>query len=431
MQALFDFEQAPPMSVPFRFFLLAPWFIVLAGVVLMWGGAAVFASRWSPLLLATLHLLSVGFLLQVMLGALLQILPVAAGANVRAAQSLAAITQTGLVSTALLLAIGFAAGLPWAFQLAVPIVLVTMLVYVGVCGLALWHSQAQGASIVALRLALCALLPALGLGSALAAVLGWGLPWPVMTLVASHSAWALLGWALALVIAVAYLVVPMFQLTPPYRPKPAGLLPVALLCAVLLWSALLWSESPLLLRAAVACVVLMLMAGFALWTLQLQRQRRRKIADVTLWFWRLGMVAMLVTAVCGVVALFVPEEGRDRLDIAIGVLLVVGGFISLSNGMLYKIAPFLSWLHLQKHMSPAPNMKHMLPESAMRAQWYAHCAALAALLGAVFWPLLLPLAGGLLACSGAWLGRNLYYAAREFRRYRDRARLSLRPGAQS
>ena len=32
-----------------------------------------------------------------------------------------------------------------------------------------------------------------------------------------------------------------------------------------------------------------------------------------------------------------------------GVLLGLGGFVSLIIGMLYRIVPFLVWLHLQEH----------------------------------------------------------------------------------
>ena len=67
-------EQAPPFSVPLRFFLTAPWFLVLAAALILWEGPGIFASRWLPATLALTHLLVLGFMAQVMLGALLQIL---------------------------------------------------------------------------------------------------------------------------------------------------------------------------------------------------------------------------------------------------------------------------------------------------------------------------------------------------------------------
>ena len=78
---MLSFDQAPPFAAPFRFFLTAPFFALFAGVLLAVLGPEAFSSRWTPGALALTHLLAIGFLLQVMLGAMIQILPVVAGAN--------------------------------------------------------------------------------------------------------------------------------------------------------------------------------------------------------------------------------------------------------------------------------------------------------------------------------------------------------------
>jgi len=76
-----SFESAPPYTAPLRFFLTAPLFAVLAGLLIAFEGPDIFVSRWMPAVLAVTHLLTLGFMLQMMLGALIQILPVVAGAN--------------------------------------------------------------------------------------------------------------------------------------------------------------------------------------------------------------------------------------------------------------------------------------------------------------------------------------------------------------
>ena len=78
-----SFEQAPPVSVPYRFFLTAPLFGVAAGLLLVWLGESAVASRWSGGALALTHLLAVGFMLQAMTGAVMQFVPVAAGGRHR------------------------------------------------------------------------------------------------------------------------------------------------------------------------------------------------------------------------------------------------------------------------------------------------------------------------------------------------------------
>ena len=48
MQALMSFESAPPFAAPLRFFLTAPLFGALAGLLVLIEGADLFASRWLP-----------------------------------------------------------------------------------------------------------------------------------------------------------------------------------------------------------------------------------------------------------------------------------------------------------------------------------------------------------------------------------------------
>jgi len=107
MQALLSYDQSPPIAAPFRFFLTAPVFAILAGALLLWGGPDALASRWTPDVLAVTHLITVGFMLQVMLGALIQILPVVAGANLKQPMRLAAAVHVALNVGALVLGSAF------------------------------------------------------------------------------------------------------------------------------------------------------------------------------------------------------------------------------------------------------------------------------------------------------------------------------------
>ena len=102
-----SFEQAPPFSVPLRFFLTAPGFLVLAAMLMLWEGPPLFASRWLPATLALTHLLVLGFMAQVMLGALLQILPVAVGVTVLCPRLTAALIHLPLTLGTLTLAGAF------------------------------------------------------------------------------------------------------------------------------------------------------------------------------------------------------------------------------------------------------------------------------------------------------------------------------------
>ena len=137
MQGLLSFEKLPPFSAPLRFFLTAPLFSLAAGLLLMAVGPQLLESRWTPGLRAATHLVTVGFMLVVMLGALIQILPVVTGAYLRRPLAIARIVHVGLSAGALLLAAGFYFGIPGLLSGAALVLSLTVLVFLTATVLAL------------------------------------------------------------------------------------------------------------------------------------------------------------------------------------------------------------------------------------------------------------------------------------------------------
>jgi hypothetical protein len=418
-----SFEQAPPISVPYRFFLTAPWFGVAAGVLLVSVGESAVATRWSSEALALTHLLVVGYMLQAMSGALLQFVPVAAGGNVWRPRLVAGLVHPGLILAALALVVAFLTSSGGLFRLAGTVFLVTIGFFVAVVGLALMRTPARGATILSLRLAVSSLLVTVLLGATLAEALASARSWPMIELANVHAAWGLGGWGLLLLAGVSYYVVPMFQLTPAYPVGFARWLSPLLLVVLLVWSLQIDGSSPPWQRL-VWLAGLALAGVFAVVTLWLQKHRRRRIADPTMLFFRGAMICLLAILASGLVMTAFPElADHPRTAYWFGALALPGVFLSAINGMLYKIVPFLNWLHLQKAMGLGmlpPNMKDMIPERAIRLQMQAHFATVALLLAVAFLPELARLAGVLLAVSSALMARNLIGAVRFFRAFRGR-----------
>lgn len=399
-------EQAPPFSVPLRFFLTAPLFLLAAGLFAAW------EPGWSagylvPASLALTHLLTLGFLGTVMLGAMTQMLPVVAGAPVPSVRLVSALSHACLVLGTVLLAWGLGAGEPMALEAAGLLLGLGLSVFLVASAISLGRGRSLD-TLRAMAAALVALAAVLGIGLALT---GWlaGLwqPDEPMDWLRRHVLAGLAGWIGILVMGTAWQVVPMLQITPPYPPRlTRGLLVAgsASLAAGLLLPAP-WRMAGEIGMALVAIV-------FALATLDLQRRRKRKVPDVALSFWRLGMVALILAA-----ALFPLAEG-ERTTLLAGLLFLIGFAASVVNGMLYKIVPFLAWFHLQAQKgimaSGLPSMKDYLPDRTANGQLWLHSAALACLLAAPFLPAFAIPGGLLLAASAAWIGWNLLGAARLF-----------------
>lgn len=431
MHPSLSFDQAPPISVPYRFFLAAPWFGVMAGILLAFSGGDAFASRWTPEALALTHLLAVGFMLQAMCGALFQFIPVAVGGNVWRPKLLANAVQPLLLLAVLLLVAGLLFSRPGLLSAAVPLFLLAVGGFVVAVALALWRTPATGMTLWAMRMAIGGLALTVLLGSLLAEGLARGLALPIVNLTNVHLAWGLGGWALMLLAGVSYHVVPMFQLTRPYPLWFTRWFGPLLLLLLLAWSLRIFVDD-MRWTSAIALPLLLLFSAYAVMTLWLQYTRRRKIDDATSLYFRVAMLSMLAFAISGAAVLLHPEFAEDpRAVVWLGVLAFVGVFISALTGMMYKITPFLNWLHLQRlgaPMSAVPNMKKMIPADAMTGQLRLHVLALLLLLAAVWQPGLARLAGVAFAASSAWLGWNLIGAVRRYRVFRDQIRaVALHP----
>lgn len=406
------YEEAPPLSAPLRFFLTAPLFGIAAGLILLLDGDSL-SSRWTPGTLAIVHLFATGFMLQVMLGALLQILPVVAGASIPAPLRVARSTHLLLAAGASGLAWGLGGGVPWAIAAGAALLASGLLVFLGASVVGLRQAPAtagKGRTPRDLRLALTGLSVATVFGLLLALALGRGLALPLSlpTLVDLHAGWAWMGWGGLLLAATSWVVVPMFQITPAYPDAFTRVWAPAVLAALLLWSLAMSAgvETPVI---ALGLVLLILAAGFAVLTLKLQSRSRRTTPDAPFRAFRLAMIAVLG----GLLALLASlATDIDRWPLLAGVLILHGGFGGAISAMLYKIVPFLAWLHLTHAGVRAPNMKKLLPDAPVRAQLRLRSATLAVLVAAVFVPGVGRLAGLLMVIEFAWLLANLLRVVR-------------------
>jgi hypothetical protein len=420
MQTVLSFDRAPPFAAPVRFFLTAPLFTFAAAVLLVVEGPGLLASRWTPGILAATHLVTVGFMLMVMFGALIQILPVVAGANLADPLATARWLHAALSLGALLLAAGFLGGHAILLLTATAVLGLAVLGFLWAAGRPLMAMPSTSPTIRGLKFALLGLAGAIGAGSlvAIGLVLGWPYRVALPTLADLHAGWALGAWSGVLLAAMAYVVVPMFQLTPGYPARTGWLFPPLILALLLAWTLAALTASPLLERAARGGMAIAGIA-FATLTLHLQGRRRRARVDATLRYWQLALASTIGALVMQLLAALLPVfASGPAWPVLAGTLLIVGGYVSFIAGMLYKIVPFLGWLHLQNGGGAIASSSRILADRPMLNQARAHFMAVGLLLGAVVWPDWLALPAGLaLMVASAWLFINLLGAALRYRRY--------------
>jgi len=413
-------EQAPPIFVPLRFFLSAPLFGFMASIVLIATGPDTLLGRWEPVTLALTHLITLGFITMSMMGAMLQMMPVVAGSPTWRPLIVSPVVHSLLCLGVVALAGGFwfdHAGLLWfaLFMLAMGLIF-----FIAVITLSLVRSQVRSSTVSGMRIAVLSLVIALILGLRIGAEHIWQFrtdvvyPWTNV-----HLAWALIGWAGLLVISVAYEVVPMFQLVPPYPAWMQRWLSKLMIAVLILWAGAYLLAMPGWLLTLLGLSIAVALIYFAATTLYLQSRRRRRRPDVTVDFWRIGMLSLLASTFLWISGQFLPAVAAwPHYDLLLGTTYIAGFVMSVINGMLYKIVPFLVWFHLQsRHIGQTglPTVKEIIPDRRKRCQMLFHLSALLLLIAAIVWPEWFAYAAGILfAASFLLLTFNLFAASRTY-----------------
>ncbi|MFZ6771313.1 hypothetical protein ACO0LB_01220 [Undibacterium sp. SXout7W] len=421
---ILNYELAPSPATVFGCLLPAPWLGMVAGLLLVFVPLSTSLSglpdRFSPLTLALTHVLVLGMLTPVMIGALFQLMPVVAGQTVRAARWIAPFVALGSALIASGLAIGFLKGQRLGFILAA--VLAVMLYGAVILALATtaWRITVTDATTRTLRYIPIAFAAVIAFGVTLAGnLVGW---WHIdlMSVLNLHVAWGLYGWIAALVAGVASTVVPMFWQTRRPDARWQRSLP-----AIFLFP-LCFASLPSLWLAALSCACL-LMWGFGLLALRaLWRAKRRFDPAWIMWLvstcsWLLAAaMTMLMSVTSAYFPTYLPQSLTACMPWWIGVLSLVGGAVLPVNAMLGKIIPFLVFLHLRRQIPSGrrvPTMQAVLPPQRLRWQAWLVLSALCLLLVLPVAPAMFaPIAGIVFAMSQAYMGSLLLLTLLRYRK---------------
>ncbi|MBF8270447.1 MAG: hypothetical protein HW386_2156 [Gammaproteobacteria bacterium] len=396
MYGKLSLQQAPPLSVPARFFLTAPVFGLAAALILLFTGKDLFSSRWTPGMLAVTHCLTLGFFTSVMIGATQQILPVLIGSSISKPRFIATLIHGQWLPGVALLVISFLHFKPIIFIPAIILIAGAVTTYAGVILFSLYKGISANESAPGIRLAMIALFITMVMGILL--VLGYAglIPLWRPALTNLHLSWGLFGWIGLLIMVVAWQVVPMFQITRAYPAWLRRLTIPAVAVLLLLKSVLVWSDANAVINTArvlVDSAIATVLLCFALATLYLQHVTRRKIRDVHRDFWRLAIFNLLLTLCFWISA---GITGRPEFALLTGVMFLLGFAMAVVTGMLLKIVAFLIWLHLQAANEGLqargrpgyiiPKMKRVIADRKSNILLFSLLLAQLMIIGAILYP---------------------------------------------
>lgn len=426
-----SFEALPPINLPFRFFVTAILMAIGAGIFVAYSGEVLWTSRWHPSMLALTHLIVLGVISMVMIGALLQIMPVVGGTGIPHVNFVAKTSHLTLTIGTLLLSASFVFYAPWLKWFSIVFLSIAFVVFISALFAALAKKFSQGATILVVRFACAGLIITVVLGVLLqVARAGELLFFSNKIFTNIHAITGIAGWVGLLIIGVSYQVIPMFHVAPSFPARFSRALPCLVFGLVLFLLGLtffgafyapFYEQGNAQINGYVILIVLLLFVCYCLYFLELERvirRRRRSIADVTVNYWRFALYAFISVFVMFLVAVMTefsaaistvlaPEllsiflfESLLSLDwtvlvneVLIASVLIYGVVLSVIQGLLLKILPFLSYTHLQQKcmvdfsaMQCLPNMHEFLVKRHACILLIMHMASTAALVAVIVQP---------------------------------------------
>jgi uncharacterized membrane protein YesL len=398
-------DQAPPISVVFRFFLSGALFGLLAGVMVFLFQSNIFNPYSTEALILT-HTLTLGIMLSFMFAALFQMLPVIAGVILSSPVKKANLLQYPFVLGVLTLLLGFYTSDTWLFLLA-SLLLGGSIFYITVVMLKnLTQLQNHSASSKGMMVALLALAMVIFLALYMTGTLSGLLSGTYYTVIKeAHYSFGLFGWIALLIISISFQVIEMFYVTPAYPKFVSGYLPYKLLALLLL--GLIISFFIPTVWAVIDIFLALVLIGYALITLKRLTQRKRPLTDATVWFWRLGLSSLIVSMLLILITTFKEIEVLKQLS----YIFFATFALSIVFAMFYKIVPFLTWFHLNAQgYFTAPMMHEVIhPKTAMK-HLYIHLSTVVTFVLSLFIQPFIFIAGLLTILSFGWMTYQIIHA---------------------
>ncbi|MCP3688328.1 MAG: hypothetical protein GY784_07935 [Gammaproteobacteria bacterium] len=376
-----SFERAPSLWTPLRFFLTVPAFAMLAALLMLFDGAELFQSRWLPATLAVTHLLTLGFITMAMLGALFQMLPVVMGVMIVNTNRIAKISHFSFTLGTVVLVAGLWLSHQNLLTVGMLLVTVTVTLLVSTMFWAIFKTVKFKNTLKVVQLALLGLTITVGIGAYLVSGYSFENILVDRSLTNIHAGWGIAGWIIILVIGISEQVLPMFLSTKPY-PTSFNLrfayLLLFLLCAI---SLLPWPLSDQLAMITASIIVV----SYCAKTLHMLYRRHSRRFDIVVRFWQLSLISLLLAVVLFLAHNIAGTLAGGDASVLIGVIVIIGFACSVINGMLYKIVPFLVWLHLRLPVmsgkvspgekSNTPNISKVINKKSMLVQFWLHLLA--------------------------------------------------------
>lgn len=396
-------DQAPPISVPFRFFITAPIFAIIIGLLILTNDSSLLVNRYSNITIAIVHIFTLGVLSMIIVGAMQQMMPVLAGAVIKKPLLFANVVHIGLTLGTIFFMLYFIYSVKVFMMIATLFLGIAFVTFFLVSIKLLFNVKFLTSTVIAMRVFAIAGSFAILIGLYLAGShIGDNIGATHYSFVSLHILFGMFGFALILIMGISFQVIPMFYVAKNFPKVVQNKFPMLILALIFVYAIFEFTSLDVTIINVLLGFIAILFAYFGTVSLN---NRRRPVFDVTLLYWKLSLYTLIVSML---VWIFLPGEKSYLL----GILFGLGFLYSLLQGMTYKIIPFLCWFHLSsKGYFSVPTMRELIKENMIRIQFYMFISSLVFFLLASFLsPIFLYLGAGLFIFSNILFLINIVLA---------------------
>ena len=357
-------QQAPPLSVPFRFFVSAPIFGILISLIFFLIPFSDLSNQYSPKAIGTVHLFTLGILTMIIFGTMQQMMPVLAGAIIKKPKLFANIVHPSLVLGTLFMSFSFLLDIRFFLHIGVLFLTISFLTFFVFSIKLLFKVEFLTSTVKAMRLFSIAGILTLFLGLFLAiSHIALNFNFFYYSFVNMHILFGLFGFALLIIMGVSFQIIPMFYVALDFPKYVQNRVPLILFLFLILASLFLYFQISFFILKIIFVFIIILFAYLGLKSLN---NRRRPVFDVTLWYWKFSLSMLILSQIIWLFGIF-------ETNYILAIIFAFGFLYSLLQGMVYKIIPFLAWFHLNsKGYFKLPTIREFIDEKYIKINFFAH-----------------------------------------------------------
>ncbi len=370
-------KMSPSFRMVSKYFITSIVFFILLNILLVLEYNNIHGHYFQPILLALVHITTLGWITMIIFGAMFQLVPVVLEVKLFS-------EKLGEIQFWIYLAgvIGLVTAF-WSFDtglhMAVSASLLVVAILIFIFNISASMAKVKKWNITGIYLiaALFYLLSTAAAGILMAINLGYPfIQGDHLQYLKLHVDVAFIGWVLIVIMGVSYKLIPMFSLSHGYSQKSSVFAFILVNTGLLgITTVMHYKIIPYIYYFFTALIGLGILFFLHQIYLILKRRLRKKF-DIGM---KHSIIAFSVLLLDTILGLFLVMYSFNDLTIELNLILLYGfmsliGFFSiLTVGQLYKILPFLVWYHKfssKVGKEPVPLLKEMFNEKLAKIEMY-------------------------------------------------------------